>query len=133
MSAAVSLETLVKVCRCGAAYTADEWAALRHIGDQDDDAGVLEMRNCSACDSTLAIITKIATDVLSVLKRIAAAGGERSGWCWVYWGGISTGTRDDLCGEVAIETGLLRADETGQRVAITPAGWRALDAEHHHA
>lgn len=46
----------IKVCGCGRAFDAYEWRALRHVGDQDDgEGGVLELRDCTSCGSTIAI------------------------------------------------------------------------------
>jgi hypothetical protein len=45
-----------KYCGCGAAHSADEWQELRLVGRQPDGAGgTIELRDCAACSSTLAI------------------------------------------------------------------------------
>lgn len=49
--------TIVKVCACGAAVSAAEWTGLRLVGTQPGDGGdpALEIRNCAACSSSLAV------------------------------------------------------------------------------
>ncbi len=45
-----------KPCACGASYDADAWRRLPLVGTQDaGDDELLELRNCEACSSTLAI------------------------------------------------------------------------------
>lgn len=51
-------ETWPKKCGCGVEYTEDQWEALRYVGVQKSafiSIADLEMRNCSSCNSTLAI------------------------------------------------------------------------------
>lgn len=46
----------VKVCGCGRSYDIHEWSSLHRVGAQDDgEGGVLELRDCAGCLSTLAI------------------------------------------------------------------------------
>lgn len=46
---------IVKVCRCGLAYSLKAWRGLARVGVQSDGAGgQLELRNCH-CGSSLAI------------------------------------------------------------------------------
>ena len=45
-----------KVCACDAVYTAEDWLQLRYVGRMSDgEDGELELRDCSACGSTMAI------------------------------------------------------------------------------
>ena len=46
-----------KACGCGARYSREEWEALRTLGVQRDRDGnpEIELRNCAACGSTLAV------------------------------------------------------------------------------
>jgi hypothetical protein len=46
---------VVKRCACGASYTAATWAALVLVGHVDDDGERVELRNCGACGSTIAL------------------------------------------------------------------------------
>ena len=47
----------VKVCACGAGYTAAEWERLPLVGHlAEEDGGPMTMRNCP-CGSTLAVET----------------------------------------------------------------------------
>ena len=47
---------IVRVCTCGCAYTAEEWAGLAYVGEQDDYAGGwLTLRNCAVCLSTISL------------------------------------------------------------------------------
>lgn len=58
MSAALSLAPLVKVCRCGAAYTAVEWKALPYcapLPEGGPNGEMCEMRHCR-CLSTIAVV-----------------------------------------------------------------------------
>lgn len=60
VSAAVSLPPVVKVCACGAAFTAKAWAELPLCGvlpDAGPNGEEAEMRNC-ACGSTIAVLVE---------------------------------------------------------------------------
>ncbi len=50
-------EAIIKTCTCcGAAYSRPAWRALRYVGEHHDEVETLELRNCRACNSTLAIV-----------------------------------------------------------------------------
>lgn len=53
---------------CGRSFTLEEWIALPYVGIHEDDAVVLEMRNCP-CGSTLG---------LEVAYRITLEGREEA-------------------------------------------------------
>lgn len=53
-------EGIIKECSCGKAYSLNAWRRLHLVGYQQHDFGdgdvqVLELRDCEACNSTLAI------------------------------------------------------------------------------
>lgn len=54
------VESWPKTCGgCGSVYDEDQWEALRYVGVQQSgmpDFPDLEMRNCSRCQSTMAIV-----------------------------------------------------------------------------
>lgn len=54
---AIRVRPPFKSCACGAAYDESAWRALPLVGVQhlDDGAPPLELRNCTACGSTIAI------------------------------------------------------------------------------
>jgi hypothetical protein len=45
-----------KRCACNAVYTRAHWYALEPLGEQDDGVEVLDLRQCTACQSTMAIV-----------------------------------------------------------------------------
>lgn len=48
----------IKTCACGKSYTREEWGALPSLGVMDDgDTGGLLLKNCTGCDSTMALPT----------------------------------------------------------------------------
>jgi hypothetical protein len=52
------VETWPKKCACGHQISEEGWEDLRYVGVQRsgfDDSPDLELRNCSACGSTIAI------------------------------------------------------------------------------
>lgn len=52
-----------KRCGCGASYSRSEWNALPFVGLQADGlGGSLELRNCTACSSTIAVGAVSETD-----------------------------------------------------------------------
>ncbi|HEY2509468.1 MAG TPA: hypothetical protein VGI39_01310 [Polyangiaceae bacterium] len=54
MAAALSLAPIVKACRCGRAYSAETWSALKYVGTSRYPWGeVQELRDCP-CGSTIA-------------------------------------------------------------------------------
>jgi hypothetical protein len=54
-SADVSVTTPTKVCSCGAAYDRRAFGSLDYVGAQDDGVVISELRNCSACQSTISV------------------------------------------------------------------------------
>lgn len=44
-----------KRCGCGCSYTESEWMRLTYVGLMIDDVESIELRNCSACGSTIAM------------------------------------------------------------------------------
>ena len=57
LAVAPALYPLVKVCSCGARYSASDWALLRLRGRQHQVGGFpdLELRDCLYCTSTLGL------------------------------------------------------------------------------
>lgn len=51
-------DPIAKTCGCGARYTRAEWEALTIVGNYADEVEKLEMRQCTACASTLAIVVE---------------------------------------------------------------------------
>lgn len=46
----------LKPCGCGRSYDAFEWSRLPYVGVMGDEVETLELRNCVACNSTLAVV-----------------------------------------------------------------------------
>lgn len=44
-----------KACVCGAVYDLEGWRGLRRCGIWRTGKAILELRNCAACHSTLAV------------------------------------------------------------------------------
>jgi len=44
-----------KTCSCGKHYSREAWSQLKCLGTVGDDVLLIEMRNCTACNSTCAI------------------------------------------------------------------------------
>lgn len=54
--------TVTKSCACGACYDARAWERLPFVGEMEDGSDVLELRNCRACGSTIAVAADAADD-----------------------------------------------------------------------
>jgi hypothetical protein len=54
----ISKPPLFEVCACGQRFTRAEWDRLVRVGDVEDDTGPIELRNCSACGSTIGVYCK---------------------------------------------------------------------------
>ena len=50
-----------KRCGCGRSCTESEWMLLTYVGLMIDDVESIELRNCSACGSTIAMTIDDAT------------------------------------------------------------------------
>ena len=47
---------MVACCTCATFYTSEQWRRLPYKGEQSDgEEGLLELRGCGRCDSTLAM------------------------------------------------------------------------------
>jgi hypothetical protein len=51
-------EEIIKTCPCGETYTRKRWGELAFVGRQESEDGLMELRNCPKCRSTIVVIVE---------------------------------------------------------------------------
>jgi hypothetical protein len=65
------MTAILKVCTCGARYSASQWNDLHLVGPltgggEDGDEVIGELRNCAACLSTIAVTVEDIADAETI-------------------------------------------------------------------
>jgi hypothetical protein len=79
------MTAILKVCTCGARYSASQWNDLHLVGPltgggEDGDEVIGEMRNCAACLSTIAVTVEDIADAETIPPP--ASGHARAAEQW---------------------------------------------------